>query len=225
MTDPARADCRCYAKRKPVGAVVFPRPSAIVAGGPAGCRCPHPTTRMEATMSLQVLLPEPAAPADGRLDYARQVLRAEAAGLELVARRLDDSFLRAVDLLLRVTAEAPAASPSPAPASPPTSARKSPAPSTRPAPAPTSSTPPRPSTATSAWSTPTTSCWCCPTAARARKSSACCGPLRPLAQGADRPDRQRRQHAGPQGRRGHRVRPAGRGLSRSAWRPAPAPRP
>ena len=56
-------------------------------------------------MSLQVLLPEPAAAPDGRLDYARRVLRAEAAGLELVARRLDDSFLKAVDVLLRVTAE------------------------------------------------------------------------------------------------------------------------
>src|SRR3954447_17897592 len=37
--------------------------------------------------------------ADDRLDYARRVLRAEAAALELVARRLDDSFLRCVDLL------------------------------------------------------------------------------------------------------------------------------
>ena len=56
-------------------------------------------------MSLQVLLPEPAATADGRLDYARRVLRAEAAGLELVARRLDNAFLQAVDILLRVTGE------------------------------------------------------------------------------------------------------------------------
>ena len=56
-------------------------------------------------MTLQVLLPEPAATADGRLDYARRVLRAEAAGLELVARRLDDAFLQAVDMLLRVTGE------------------------------------------------------------------------------------------------------------------------
>lgn len=52
-------------------------------------------------MSLQVLLP--AAPPDerpdDRLDYARQVLRAEAAGLEAVARRVDDSFLRAADLI------------------------------------------------------------------------------------------------------------------------------
>jgi arabinose-5-phosphate isomerase len=56
-------------------------------------------------MSLQVHLPEPPARCDGRLDYARRVLRAEAAGLELVARRLDDAFLQAVDLLLRVTGE------------------------------------------------------------------------------------------------------------------------
>ncbi len=56
-------------------------------------------------MSLQVLLPEPAAAPDGRLDYARRVLRAEAAGLELVARRLDDAFLQAVDVLVRVTGE------------------------------------------------------------------------------------------------------------------------
>ncbi|HVS36784.1 MAG TPA: KpsF/GutQ family sugar-phosphate isomerase [Gemmataceae bacterium] len=56
-------------------------------------------------MSLQVHLPEPSARRDGRLDYARRVLRAEAAGLELVARRLDESFLQAVDLLLRVTGE------------------------------------------------------------------------------------------------------------------------
>src|SRR5581483_2015253 len=34
-----------------------------------------------------------------RLAYAREILRGEAAALELVARRLDDSFLRAIDLL------------------------------------------------------------------------------------------------------------------------------
>jgi arabinose-5-phosphate isomerase len=38
-----------------------------------------------------------------RLDYARVVVRAEAAALELVARRLDDSFLKAIDLIARVT--------------------------------------------------------------------------------------------------------------------------
>ena len=52
-------------------------------------------------MPLQVHQPDP--PAGGRLDYARQIVRAEAAALELVARRLDGSFLRAVDLLQRVT--------------------------------------------------------------------------------------------------------------------------
>jgi arabinose-5-phosphate isomerase len=35
-----------------------------------------------------------------RLDYARQIVRAEAAALELVADRLDDSFLQVVDLFL-----------------------------------------------------------------------------------------------------------------------------
>src|SRR5262249_43921088 len=34
-----------------------------------------------------------------RLGYARQVIRAEAAGLQLVAERLDGSFLQAVELL------------------------------------------------------------------------------------------------------------------------------
>ncbi len=40
---------------------------------------------------------------EGRLDYARQVIRAEAAALEAVAQRLDNSFLQAVDLLQRLT--------------------------------------------------------------------------------------------------------------------------
>ena len=56
-------------------------------------------------MSLQVHLPDPPSRRDARLDHARQVLRAEAAGLELVARRLDDAFLQAVDVLLRVIGE------------------------------------------------------------------------------------------------------------------------
>jgi arabinose-5-phosphate isomerase len=44
--------------------------------------------------------PRPASPGpDDRLDYARQIIRAEAAALECVAGRLGDSFLRAVDLL------------------------------------------------------------------------------------------------------------------------------
>jgi arabinose-5-phosphate isomerase len=52
-------------------------------------------------MPLQVLAPPPVSPTqpDDRLDYARQILRAEAAGLELVAARLDAAFLRAVDLI------------------------------------------------------------------------------------------------------------------------------
>ena len=40
----------------------------------------------------------PIGPTADRLEYARQVVRAEAAALELVAKRLDASFLRAVDL-------------------------------------------------------------------------------------------------------------------------------
>lgn len=52
-------------------------------------------------MTLHVLKP----PDDSRLEYARQIIRAEAAALELVAARLEDSFLRAVDLLLPLTGE------------------------------------------------------------------------------------------------------------------------
>jgi arabinose-5-phosphate isomerase len=57
-------------------------------------------------MTLQVLTPvaAPSGPvlSDAeRLDHARQVLRAEAAALDAVAARLDDSFLEAVDLLYR----------------------------------------------------------------------------------------------------------------------------
>lgn len=59
-------------------------------------------------MTLQVHDPASASPeADGplhspaeRLDYARQVLRSEAAALETVADRIGDSFLQAVDLIL-----------------------------------------------------------------------------------------------------------------------------
>ena len=49
-------------------------------------------------MSLQVHLPEP--PILDRLAYARAIVRGEAAALELVADRLDDSFLQLVELLL-----------------------------------------------------------------------------------------------------------------------------
>jgi arabinose-5-phosphate isomerase len=52
-------------------------------------------------MPLQVHLPP--TPVEGRLTYAREVVRAEAAALELVAERLDDSFSRAVDLLQQHT--------------------------------------------------------------------------------------------------------------------------
>ncbi len=62
-------------------------------------------------MVLQVHLSTtggPPTPPDGekqasRLDSARQIVRAEAAALELVAQRLDSSFLQAVDLLQRLT--------------------------------------------------------------------------------------------------------------------------
>jgi arabinose-5-phosphate isomerase len=56
-------------------------------------------------MSLQVLSPEPVPVSrpDDRLAYARQILRAEAAGLELVANRIDSTFLRAADLIAAQT--------------------------------------------------------------------------------------------------------------------------
>lgn len=62
-------------------------------------------------MVLQAHLPtageQPVPPAEekraSRLDNAQQIVRAEAAALELVAQRLDDSFLQAVDLLHRLT--------------------------------------------------------------------------------------------------------------------------
>jgi arabinose-5-phosphate isomerase len=48
-------------------------------------------------------LHNPAAPRSGAapLEYARQIIRTEAAALEQIALRLDDSFLRAVDLMQR----------------------------------------------------------------------------------------------------------------------------
>jgi arabinose-5-phosphate isomerase len=57
----------------------------------------------EARMGLQVHLHNPQNAVEPRLDYARQVVRAEAAALERVAQRLDESFLHAVDLLSRLT--------------------------------------------------------------------------------------------------------------------------
>lgn len=52
-------------------------------------------------MTLQVVHPQAFGDDGERLDYARQIVRAEAAALERVADRLDDSFLQAVNLLYR----------------------------------------------------------------------------------------------------------------------------
>jgi arabinose-5-phosphate isomerase len=58
---------------------------------------------MEATMASPVLLPVLFPRATERLEYAREVVRAEAAALESVAGRLGPTFLQAVDLIGRVT--------------------------------------------------------------------------------------------------------------------------
>src|SRR6516165_10686247 len=50
---------------------------------------------------LHVHDPLPIGQSADRLDYARQIIRAEAAALEQVAERLGDSFLQAIDLLLK----------------------------------------------------------------------------------------------------------------------------
>src|SRR4051794_24872723 len=50
-------------------------------------------------MSFQVHVPASLDGADDRLAYAREIVRGEAAALELVAQRLGQPFLRAVDLL------------------------------------------------------------------------------------------------------------------------------
>ena len=58
-------------------------------------------------MLLHVHHPEPPptlVPVDERLEYARQIIRAEAAALESVAGRLDATFTQAVELFLPVTA-------------------------------------------------------------------------------------------------------------------------
>jgi arabinose-5-phosphate isomerase len=56
-------------------------------------------------MPLQLRIPAlPTGPPD-RLAYARQIVRAEAAALELVAQRLDAQFLHAIDLLQQVGAD------------------------------------------------------------------------------------------------------------------------
>jgi arabinose-5-phosphate isomerase len=49
-------------------------------------------------MALQVHHPAPA-PASTRLGYAREVIRAEAAALDLVAQRLDERFVQAIELI------------------------------------------------------------------------------------------------------------------------------
>ena len=53
-----------------------------------------PVSRKDARMSLQAYPPAPRS-----LEFARQILRAEATALQDVADRLDDGFIRAVDLL------------------------------------------------------------------------------------------------------------------------------
>jgi arabinose-5-phosphate isomerase len=58
-------------------------------------------------MPLQVHQPRLPGQASQRLTYAREIVRAEAASLELVAQRLDEAFLRAVDLLQRLTGAGP----------------------------------------------------------------------------------------------------------------------
>src|SRR5215831_4152787 len=57
--------------------------------------------RKDAPMKLQLHDRLPSLPESDRLDYARQIVRAEAAALEQVAARLDGSFLEAVGLLFR----------------------------------------------------------------------------------------------------------------------------
>ena len=52
-------------------------------------------------MTLQVLDPHLDAPELDRLDYARAIVRGEAAALQTVADRLDDAFVRAVDTIYR----------------------------------------------------------------------------------------------------------------------------
>ena len=56
---------------------------------------------------MYLTLQTPDSPAEAlageRLDYARQVIRTEAAALELVASRLGNSFLEVVDLVYKCT--------------------------------------------------------------------------------------------------------------------------
>ena len=146
-----------------------------------------------------------APPSFDRLAYARGVLRAEAASLDVVAGRLDDA-VRARSPS-RCSAAA-AGSPSSASASPPTSARRSSARSTRPAPGPTCSTPRGPSTATSAWSTRTTSALLLSHSGESEELVRLLGPLPPARGGRRwRSPAARGQHAGPGRGRRDRLRP------------------
>lgn len=52
-------------------------------------------------MALQILDPGGMASSTDRLEYARQIIRGEAAALEQIADRLGDAFLQAVELLYR----------------------------------------------------------------------------------------------------------------------------
>ena len=52
----------------------------------------------DALVMLQLRDPVPLQASADRLDYAQQIVRAEAAALELVAGRLDESFLQAIEL-------------------------------------------------------------------------------------------------------------------------------
>jgi arabinose-5-phosphate isomerase len=60
-----------------------------------------PASGKDALNMLQVHDPSPIGQAADHLDYARQIVRAEAAALEQVAQRLDLSFVRAIDLFCR----------------------------------------------------------------------------------------------------------------------------
>jgi arabinose-5-phosphate isomerase len=92
-------------------AYALPVVAAVAFSGVAGivalfhrrdCGCLRPATAREskdALIMLQVHDPLILGQSADRLDYARQVIRSEAAALELVAQRLGDSFLRAIDLL------------------------------------------------------------------------------------------------------------------------------
>src|SRR5262249_49358123 len=55
----------------------------------------------EPFVMLQVHQRQAVAPAAERLEYARQIVRGEASALELVAQRLGDSFVEAIDLLFQ----------------------------------------------------------------------------------------------------------------------------